>query len=78
MVGKLKRYTRDEDQNPLNWGSSAGHWLSGQAKKVWDCGLTELEDEKETPRWEFRATTKTFYGTTTPAMDHRIEYANCI
>ena len=48
----LERYIKDKNQIPSKWGSYASHWLSGQAKKLWDCELNEMEDKGEAPNLE--------------------------
>ncbi len=74
----LERFFKDKNQDPAKFGRYAGHWLSGNAQKVWECELTDMEDKNETPTWRiFYDKMVSFYGSVIPAREHRAEYANC-
>ncbi len=74
----LNRYFQDKNQTPEAFGRLAGHWLTGQAQKVWDCELDDLLEQGKSPTWDYFVKTLTsYYGTVIPAREQRAKYLAC-
>ena len=74
----LERYFQDKNQNLDMFGRLAGHYLTGQAQKVWECELNDLSDSGTSPTWEyFKQTMTSYYGTIIPAREQRAKYLSC-
>ena len=43
----LERYFKDKDQPYSKHGRLAGHWLFGQAQKLWECQLNDIEASRK-------------------------------